>query len=145
MESILFTARTMGLPLRSSIPGDLLIGGGQAGFDIRQENDDCGVFNGNLRLVPHEGQNLVVCTGLNAAGINQSKRTAIPVRLPINAVPVTPGVSSTMERRFPINLLNSMDLPTFGRPTMATMGFDISISLPGACWNNCDTATTAKR
>ena len=36
---------------------------------------------------------------------------------------VTPGVSSTMERRFPMSLLNSMDLPTLGRPTMATMGF----------------------
>ena len=36
---------------------------------------------------------------------------------------VTPGVSSTMESRFPMSLLNSMDLPTLGRPTMATMGF----------------------
>ena len=78
-----------------------------------------------------KAKNLVVCTGLNAAGINQSKRTAIPVRLPINAVPGHAGVSSTMERRFPISLLNSMDLPTFGRPTMATMGFDISISSLG--------------
>ena len=36
---------------------------------------------------------------------------------------VTPGVSSTMERRWPHSLLNSMDLPTLGRPTMATKGF----------------------
>ena len=36
---------------------------------------------------------------------------------------VTPGVSSAMERRWPHSLLNSMDLPTLGRPTMATKGF----------------------
>ena len=45
---------------------------------------------------------------------------------------VTPGVSSTMERRFPVNLLNSMDLPTFGRPTMATRGFAMKIPPWGA-------------
>ena len=38
---------------------------------------------------------------------------------------VTPGVSSTMERRFPTRRLNSIDLPTFGRPTIATSGFAI--------------------
>ena len=40
---------------------------------------------------------------------------------------VTPGVSSTMDRRRPTNLLNSMDLPTLGRPTMATKGFAIGV------------------
>ena len=41
---------------------------------------------------------------------------------------VTPGVSSTMERRRPTSLLKSMDLPTLGRPTMATSGFAIADS-----------------
>ena len=36
---------------------------------------------------------------------------------------VTPGVSSTMESRCPTILLNKVDLPTLGRPTMATIGF----------------------
>ena len=35
---------------------------------------------------------------------------------------VTPGVSSTMERRFPHRRLKSRDLPTLGRPTIATRG-----------------------
>ena len=35
---------------------------------------------------------------------------------------VTPGVSSTMDRRFPAILLKSIDLPTFGRPTIAISG-----------------------
>ena len=42
---------------------------------------------------------------------------------------VTPGVSSTMERRRPMILLNSMDLPTLGRPTMAIRGLDIGVYL----------------
>src|SRR5699024_3123016 len=42
---------------------------------------------------------------------------------------VTPGVSSTMDRRLPASRLNSWLLPTFGRPTMATIGFGISDSL----------------
>src|SRR5262249_17400984 len=34
---------------------------------------------------------------------------------------VTPGKSSTNARRLPTRRLNSVDLPTFGRPTMATV------------------------
>src|SRR5262249_5467441 len=35
---------------------------------------------------------------------------------------VTPGASSTIARRAPTMRLNSADLPTFGRPTIATTG-----------------------
>jgi len=35
---------------------------------------------------------------------------------------VTPGVSSTIDILFPANLLNSVDFPTFGLPTTATIG-----------------------
>ena len=38
---------------------------------------------------------------------------------------VTPGVSSTMATRRPTIWLKKVDLPTFGRPTMATRGLDI--------------------
>ena len=38
---------------------------------------------------------------------------------------VTPGVSSTMDSLRPTILLNKVDLPTLGRPTMATIGFGI--------------------
>src|SRR5438132_4660684 len=37
---------------------------------------------------------------------------------------VTPAVGSTMAMRRPASQLNSEDLPTFGRPTMATTGTD---------------------
>src|SRR5215475_1819804 len=35
---------------------------------------------------------------------------------------VMPGSSVTIDRRCPINRLNSVDLPTFGRPTIAMRG-----------------------
>ena len=35
---------------------------------------------------------------------------------------MTPGVSSTIASLRPINLLISVDLPTFGRPRIATIG-----------------------
>jgi hypothetical protein len=41
---------------------------------------------------------------------------------------VTPGTSSTIERRSPISLLKSVLLPTLGRPTIAIIGFGISKS-----------------
>src|ERR1700739_700004 len=41
---------------------------------------------------------------------------------------VIPGSSPTIERRLFVNRLNSVDLPTLGRPTMATSG---SASAPG--------------
>ena len=68
----------------------LLVGGGETCTDIRQENDDGGVFNGDLGLVPHEGQDLVIGPGLDAAGVHQDKGPAVPVRLPIDAVPGDP-------------------------------------------------------
>ena len=47
-------------------------------------------------------------------------------RSPSRAAPsrrsrVTPGRSSTSASRLPTSRLNSVDLPTFGRPTMATV------------------------
>src|ERR1022692_476500 len=41
---------------------------------------------------------------------------------------VTPGVGSTMEMRRPASQLNSDDLPTLGRPTIATWGTATRIS-----------------
>src|SRR5438093_5540959 len=39
---------------------------------------------------------------------------------------VTPAVGSTMAMRRPASQLNSDDLPTLGRPTMATCGRDMA-------------------
>src|SRR3546814_16190039 len=44
----------------------------------------------------------------------QRSKTAVPYR----RSRVTPGTSRTSERRRPIRRLKSVDLPTFGRPTI---------------------------
>jgi hypothetical protein len=35
---------------------------------------------------------------------------------------VVPAMGATMDRLVPVNLLNRVDLPTFGRPTKTTAG-----------------------
>ena len=94
----------------------IVVGGGHAGLDIGDEDDDVGVVDGDLSLLPHEGKDLVVGIGFDTAGIHQAELAAVPIGLPVNAVTGDTGVSSTMERRRPMILLNSMDLPTLGRP-----------------------------
>ena len=42
---------------------------------------------------------------------------------------VTPGSSFTIDNLCPINLLNNVDFPTFGLPTIATTGFILFPSL----------------
>ena len=69
---------------------------------------------------------LVAIVGRPNVGKSMLFNKLIGQRLSI--VEDTPGVSSTMERRWPMSLLNSIDLPTLGRPTMATMGLDILLS-----------------
>ena len=71
--------------------GDLLIGGGQAGFDIRQENDDVRVLNGDLRLLAHERQDLIVRARFDTAGVNESQCSAVPLDIVVNAVACNAG------------------------------------------------------
>ena len=66
--------------------GDLLVGSRQAGLHIRQENDDVRVANGDLRLLAHERQNLVVRARFDTAGIHQRKFAAAPLALAVDAV-----------------------------------------------------------
>ena len=61
-----------------------------------------------------------------AASSSPAVSIAVKARSPSRARPsrrsrVTPGRSSTSARRLPTSRLNSVDLPTFGRPTMATV------------------------
>ena len=67
-------------------PGHLLVGGGHAGLDVGNEDDDVGVVDGDLSLLPHEGKDLVVGIGFDTAGIHQAELAAVPIGLSINAV-----------------------------------------------------------
>src|SRR5437660_271011 len=51
-----------------------------------------------------------------------SKDLPFHVALPYMRSRVMPGSSVTMDRRCPMIRLNRLDLPTFGRPTMAIKG-----------------------
>ena len=42
---------------------------------------------------------------------------------------VTPGVSFTMDMSLPASLLKSVDLPTLGLPTIATIGFKFHLNI----------------
>ena len=45
----------------------------------------------------------------------------------LSIVADTPGVSATIDSLSPYSVLNRLDLPTFGRPTIATTGLLIMI------------------
>ena len=65
---------------------DLLVRGGDAGADLRHEDDDvCGV-DGDVRLLAHEEQDLVVRRRLDAAGVHDVEFSARPLRLGVEPV-----------------------------------------------------------
>ena len=66
--------------------GHILVRGGDAGADIRDQNDHGGGVDGDLGLLPHEEQNLAVGAGLNAAGVHHVKFSAAPLALGIEPV-----------------------------------------------------------
>ena len=70
-----------------------------------------------LGLAAHLREDNVVGIGLNAPGVHQGYSAVSPLAFAVNAVAGDTGVSSTMESLYPTNLLKSVDLPTFGRPT----------------------------
>lgn len=96
--------------------------------DVSDEDDDiCGI-NGDLRLVSHLGENDIFGFRLNTAGVYQRKFVVQPLHVGINTVTGYTGVSFTIEILSPANTLNRVDLPTFGRPTIATIGLLIHCS-----------------
>ena len=71
--------------------GHLMIGSSQAGLDIAHKDNDIGVLNGDLRLGPHEGQDLTIGTRLNAAGIHDIEGAVAPLTLGVQPVPGDTG------------------------------------------------------
>ena len=71
--------------------GHILVGGGQAGLDVTHKDDHRSRLNGDLRLLPHKRQNLVVGTRLDTACVNDVKGAAPPVTLGIQAIPGDAG------------------------------------------------------
>ena len=71
--------------------GHLLVGGGHAGLDVAHKDDHGGGGNGDLRLLPHKGQDLVVGARLDAAGVHNVEHPVAPLALGIQPVPGDAG------------------------------------------------------
>ena len=106
--------------------GNLLVRCHHAGAQVCDKDNHIRRVNGKLGLRAHLRQNHVVCLWLNSSRIHKRKRPAAPFALTVNPISRHTGVSSTMETREPTSLLNRVDFPTFGRPTIATTGFAIA-------------------
>ena len=66
---------------RVSRARERVVGGGDAGADLGDEHDDVGRVDGELRLLAHEEQDLIVGARLDAAGIDDIERAAAPLSL----------------------------------------------------------------
>ena len=66
--------------------GYLLVGGSHARLHVADKDNDGGGGDGDLSLLPHEGENLVVSARLNAAGVYNIKGAVSPLALGIQPV-----------------------------------------------------------
>ena len=67
--------------------GNLLIRSGHTRLNVAEKHNDRCVVNGNLSLLPHERQNLIVRPGFNTAGIDQRKFPSAPIALTVDTIP----------------------------------------------------------
>ncbi|MNZ46911.1 hypothetical protein D3C78_646080 [compost metagenome] len=74
----------------AQVLGNHLVGGGQAGAGVNQEQDHIGFFDGQQRLLGHFFVHAVLVTG-NTTGVDQDVRTALPARFTVLAVSGQPG------------------------------------------------------
>ena len=66
--------------------GHVLVRRRHTGADIRDQHDHVRRVNGDLRLLPHEQQNLAVSAGLNAACVHHIKCSSAPLTFGIQPV-----------------------------------------------------------
>ena len=102
--------------------GDLLVAGDQAIAAIYHEDNDIRLLERLSALDDDELVERVLACPEEPAGIDQRKR------VPSHSVGwafvsrVVPAMAVTIAFREPVMRLNSVDLPTFGRPTRTTVG-----------------------
>ena len=100
----------------------MLVGRGRADGGVDDEEHGVGEVDGDLGLRGDGGVD-ALGVGLPAAGVDEGE-AAVESTRPCTSTRsrVTPGVSSTTASRRPRMRLTSADLPTFGRPTIASTG-----------------------
>ncbi|MNO94180.1 hypothetical protein D3C76_857940 [compost metagenome] len=74
----------------AQVLGNHLVGSGQAGAGVNQEQDHIGFFDGQQRLLGHFLVHALLVTG-NTTGVDQDVRTALPARFTVLAVSGQPG------------------------------------------------------
>ena len=121
----MFTARNKACPSLQQAR-QFEIGRSQFSAAVHHHHDCRGFIERHPRLAKNFSGNEILVLGKDAAGIDDAKIVAVPMDSPYRRSRVMPGSSPTMARRDPTSRLNSVDLPTLGRPTMAMRGLKIS-------------------
>ena len=112
-----------GRPEARSELGEHLIVGRDAGARVEQEQHEVGLGECGFRLLAHAFRDRAALCFFQPRSIHQRHGIAGEVQLRPRAGRASrPGMSETSAERFPVSRLNSVDLPTLGRPMMAMTG-----------------------
>ena len=101
---------------------DLEVAGHEALLAIEHEDQQIGVTDGLLALFRNQLMQRIFGRAEHAAGVEQREVTFCHCAICAITSRVVPGTGVTIARRVPVILLNSVDLPTLGRPTRTTRG-----------------------
>ena len=124
--SILLTARKAACR-RGQQAGQFEIGAGDFGASIHHHDDGVRFLQRDLRLAEDFCRDEIFVFRKNAAGIHDAKIVPAPFHLAVEAVARDAGfVADNGAPRSDQIRLNSVDLPTLGRPTMATVGMPVA-------------------
>jgi hypothetical protein len=104
------------------------IGAGDFRPPVDQQNDLRRAFQHKLRLAQNLARDVLLVFHHDAAGIDQFEAAPRCSACPCMRSRVIPGSSPTMARRWPVMRLKRVDLPTFGRPTMTTVGMGFGMA-----------------
>jgi hypothetical protein len=108
--------------LRTAASARSLRRAGRRPRGIDQEQRDVGFAHRRLGLGAHPARQRFRVVVLHARGVDDAEIEAEQGRVALTPVAGDAGRSSTRRRRLPTRRLKRVDLPTLGRPTMATMG-----------------------
>jgi len=112
------------------LPAEISVGFGQPLAHVDQKQRDVGGRERLLGLCAHPSGKAFGRCLLEPGCIDHAKRQVGHMALGSRRSRVTPGVASTIAACRPTNRLNSVDLPTFGRPIIATVKLIVSLILP---------------
>ena len=102
--------------------GNKFIESGHARPNIHHEKNECRLLDGGIDLPLNQIGEIVAIFIADSAGIEEFEETFFYLNGRGNAIARDAGVGSTMAMRRPARQLNNDDLPTLGRPTIATTG-----------------------